>query len=178
MLKRLAAIALILISLTVQGCVQSGAGLQSYVDNIDGYTFSYPNGWVAVSVSGGADVVFRDLIEETENVSVVVSPVEGNTALTDLGGPTDVALKLLPMIVPADTRSEASLVAAGERQARDVTYYLLDFTAQLPIGDRHNLASVAVRRGKVFTLNISAPEERWSQVKPIFRQVVESFSVY
>ena len=178
MLKRLAVIALIIISLTVQGCVQSGAGLKSYVDNIDGYTFGYPNGWVEVNISGGADVVFKDLIEETENVSVVVSPAPNDAELTDLGGPTEVAQKLLPMVVPAEAGGQASLVAAGSREAKDVTYYLLDFTVQLPIGDRHNLACVVVRRGKVFTLNISAPDYRWSQVKPVFRQVVESFSVY
>jgi len=44
----------------------------------------YPNGWLPVKVSNGPDVVFHDLIETTENVSVVVSSVQGKT-LAELG---------------------------------------------------------------------------------------------
>jgi len=48
-------------------------GLQSYVDSTDGYQFLYPNGWVPVEVTNGPDVVFRDLIEYSENLSVAIA---------------------------------------------------------------------------------------------------------
>ncbi|MGF1602738.1 MAG: photosystem II reaction center PsbP [Thermosynechococcaceae cyanobacterium] len=176
MFKRIAAIAIILLALT--GCVSPEAGLKNFSDNIDGYQFLYPNGWVAVNVSGGADVVYRDLIEETENVSVVVSPVSGDRNLTDLGDPTAVAKGVLEAVIaPPKSGIEASLVSAASREDGDKTYYKLDYKVELPIGNRHNLASVVVRRGKLFTLNISAPEDRWGQVEPLFQQVVDSFSV-
>ena len=179
MLKRLAAIALILICLTVQGCVSGTSGLKAYVDNLDGYTFLYPNGWIPVNVSGSADVVFRDLIEDTENVSVVVSDVAENIQLTDLGDPTEVGQRLLSKVIaPSGSERRAQLVAASERETADQIYYTLEYTVQLPIGDRHNLASAIVRRGKLFTLNISAPEPRWSQVEPLFEKVAASFDVY
>lgn len=75
MLKRIAAILLVVLSLSLTGCVSATSGLQGYVDSIDGYEFLYPNGWLEVKVSNGPDVVLHDLIETTENVSVVISPV-------------------------------------------------------------------------------------------------------
>jgi len=45
----------------------------------------YPNGWLPVKVSNGPDVVFHDLIETTENVSVVVSSVPQGKTLAELG---------------------------------------------------------------------------------------------
>ncbi len=175
----MAAIALIFLSLTLQGCVSGTGGLKAYVDNLDGYTFLYPNGWIPVNVSSSADVVFRDLIEETENVSVVVSAVTGDTQLTDLGDPVEVAQRLLKTVIaPAGSDRQAELVTAEAREMADKTYYTLEYTVQLPIGERHNLASAIVRRGKLFTLNISAPETRWSRVKSMFEKVAESFDVY
>jgi photosystem II oxygen-evolving enhancer protein 2 len=177
MFKRIAAIAIVFLALT--GCVSPESGLRNFSDNIDGYEFLYPNGWIAVQVAGGADVVYRDLIEETENVSVVVSPVSGDRDLTDLGDPTAVAQGVLDAVIaPPKSGIEAALVSAASREDGDKTYYKLNYTVDLPIGNRHNLSSVIVRRGKLFTLNISAPEDRWEQVEPLFQQVVDSFSVY
>jgi len=70
MLKQIAAILLVVLSLSLTGCASAASGLKSYVDSTDGYEF-YP-GWLPVKVSNGPDVVFHDLIETTENVSVVV----------------------------------------------------------------------------------------------------------
>ena len=95
MLKRFVAIALMIVSLTLSGCCEQRSWTQVLCGQYSmAITFRYPNGWIAVNVSGGADAVFRDLIEETENVSVVVSPVPGDTALTDLGDPKEVAQNL------------------------------------------------------------------------------------
>ena len=94
MLKRIAAILLVVLSLTLTGCVSKVTGLKSYVDTGDGYQFLYPNGWLPIAVSNGPDVVFRDLIQQTENVSVVISPVAKDKTLADLGTPTDVGYKL------------------------------------------------------------------------------------
>ena len=44
--------------------------------------------------------------------------------------------------------------------------------------ERHNLASVAVNRGKLFTMNISTTQQRWQKVNDKFQQVINSFSVY
>ncbi|HEY9795204.1 MAG TPA: photosystem II reaction center PsbP, partial [Leptolyngbyaceae cyanobacterium] len=85
MLKTIAALLMLVMSLGLHGCAPGVSGLKSYVDSIDGYEFLYPNGWLPVQVTDGPDVVFHDIIERTENVSVVISPVPEGKTLTDLG---------------------------------------------------------------------------------------------
>lgn len=181
MWKRIAAILLVVLSLSLTGCASVASGLKPYVDSIDGYEFLYPIGWLEVKVSGGGpDVVLHDLIEATENVSVVVSPVSQGKTLAELGTPTDVGYKLgKSAIAPPDSGREAELVSTGKLERNGNTYYLLEYAVKLPEGQqRHNLASVAVSRGKLFTFNASTPEKRWSKVQRMLETVVKSFNVY
>ena len=180
MLKRMATIVLVLVSLTLAGCISTAMGLQSYVDATDGYQFLYPNGWVAVNVSGGPDIVFRDLIEQTENLSVIVNPVSDDQKLADLGTPTEVGYKLSKnAIAPVDSGRKAELANAESREVGDKTYYLLEYAVTLKDRQqRHNLASVAINRGNLYTLNLSTTEKRWQTEKEMFERVVNSFTVY
>ncbi len=181
MLKQIAAILLVvLVALSLTGCISAGAGLNSYVDSTDGYQFLYPNGWLPVKVSSGPDVVFHDLIETTENVSVVISPVSEGKTLAELGTPGEVGYKLgKNALAPPGSGRAAELVNAEARESGAKAYYRLEYAVKLPNQqERHNLTSVAVSRGKLFTFNASVPEKRWSKVRPVFEQVVNSFSVY
>lgn len=179
MLKRITAIILMVLTLTLTSCVSAGAGFQSYVDSTDGYQFLYPNGWVSVNVNNGPDVVFRDLIEETENVSLVISPVSKDKQLTDIGTPTDVGYQLSKnAIAPPGSGREAELVSAESREVNGKTYYLLEYAVTLPNQKRHDFASVVISRGKLFTFNLSTTENRFSKLQDLFKQVVKSFSVY
>lgn len=180
MLRRTLVILLIAISIGLTSCTSTVSGLKSYVDSNDGYEFLYPNGWVPVNVSNGPDVVLHDLIETTENVSVVISDVPQGKTLADLGNPREVGYKLgKSAIAPLNSGREAELVNAEELEADAKTYYLLEYTVKLSNQQqRHNLASVAVRRGKLFTFNASTPERRWTKVKPTLDAVVKSFTVY
>ncbi|MDJ0704274.1 MAG: photosystem II reaction center PsbP [Leptolyngbyaceae cyanobacterium MO_188.B28] len=179
MLKRIAALLLVVIAISLQGCVSVTESLQSYADNYDGYSFLYPTGWVPVTVAEGPDVVFRDIINSTENVSVVISPVSEGKTLEDLGTPTEVGYKLSKSINAfTDSDRDVQLVDAQAVESGELTYYILEYVADLPAGIRHNLASVIVRRGKLFTFNASTPEARWSKIEGALRQSVESFSVY
>ncbi|PSB50114.1 photosystem II oxygen evolving complex protein PsbP [filamentous cyanobacterium Phorm 6] len=186
MIKRIVTMLLVVLSLTLTSCVSNVVGLKSHIDTGDGYQFLYPNGWLPIAVPNGPDVVFRDLIQQTENVSVVISPVAGDKTLADLGTPSEVGYKLSKnalakpskRIAPADSGREAELINAESRESRSKNYYLLEYAVKLPNQQRHNLASVAISRGKLFTLNISTTEERWPKVKAAFEKVVKSFSVY
>jgi photosystem II oxygen-evolving enhancer protein 2 len=178
MLKTIAALLLLVMSLALHGCAPGVSGLKSYVDSIDGYEFLYPNGWLPVQVTDGPDVVFHDIIERTENVSVVISPVPEGKTLTDLGTPGEVGYKLQKnAIAPPDSGREAELVNAEARESGDKTYYILEYNVKLPNQQRHNLASVAVNRGKLYTFNVSTTQKRWGKVQDLFKQVVKSFSV-
>ncbi|MDB9525663.1 photosystem II reaction center PsbP [Oscillatoria sp. CS-180] len=178
MLKRFATAFLILTALVLQSCVGAGVGLQPYTDSYDGYRFLYPTGWTEVKVMGNTDVVFHDIVNETENISVVISDVPEGQTLTDLGTPTEVGYKLSKSInaMTGDDR-DVELANAIEIERDGQPYYILEYIADLPSGVRHNLASVVVRRDKLFTFNASTEEARWDKVKDLMKQAVASFSV-
>ncbi|MGK7882718.1 MAG: photosystem II reaction center PsbP [Crocosphaera sp.] len=174
---------LTLISLTLISCSTGVAGLQSYIDAADGYQFLYPNGWVGVDIkqsSQGVDVIFRDIIEESENLSVIVSDVDKEKTLTSLGTPTEVGYYLLKqMNNKEESGREVDLINAESREVEGNTYYNLEYEVTLPNQQkRHNLASIAVSRGKLFTFNLSTVQKRWDKVKDLFTTSVNSFSVY
>lgn len=172
-----------IVSLTLQGC-SAGVlgGLNSYIDSLDGYRFLYPTGWTEVknlSENSGLDVLFHDIIEQTENMSVVINPTPGKRNLDDLGTPSEVGYRLgKSAIAPEGSGREAELVNAEAGQVGDRLYYLLEYAVKLPDGQqRHNIASAVVYRGKLYTLNASTPEARWSTMKAILTQAVKSFTV-
>jgi photosystem II oxygen-evolving enhancer protein 2 len=181
MWKRIVLILLLVLSFSLSNYdVAAASGLKSFVDTNDGYQFLYPNGWLQVKVANGPDVVFHDLIEVSENVSVVISPVPEGKTLSELGPPTEVGYKLgKAALAPPDSGRSAELVNAAQREVDGKTYYLLEYEVKLPNQQqRHNIASIAVSRGKLFTLNASIPEKRWQRVKGMIDEVVNSFSVY
>ena len=178
MLKRLAAVFMIVLTLGLQSC-SPGVSLQSYADSYEGYEFRYPTGWVPAQVENGPDTVFHDIINTSENVSVVISPVSGGKTLPDLGTPSEVGYilsKSITSFAPDDRNVE--LVNAQSFEAGDKLYYVLEYLAELPYGTRHDLASVIIRRGQLYTFNASLPESRWKTMKDTMKQTVASFTVY
>lgn len=179
MRRWLAVLLVILFGFTLQGCVSGGSGLKAYVDSIDGYEFLYPTGWIPLEGAKDADVVFRDLIQNTENISVVMSTIDREQSLADLGDPSTVGQRLgKTVLAPPDSGRQAEMLSAAARQVRDKTYYDFEYLIQLPNQERHNLASVAVSRGKLYTLSVSAQEQRWTKVQDLFHEVINSFRVY
>ncbi|MGL5796288.1 MAG: photosystem II reaction center PsbP [Waterburya sp.] len=183
MFKSFFAAILIVLSLAVSSCSAGVSGLQSYVDTSKGYEFLYPNGWIPVNLGTSArktvDVVFRDLVERTENLSVIINEVPDGKTLEDLGTPSEVGYTLLKAMnnIPKSDR-EAEFIRAESRQGKDKNYYLLEYEENLPEQEeRHNLASVAVSRGKIFTFNLSTPQRRWDKVKDSFEVAAKSFTV-
>lgn len=184
MFRSLIASLLITVSLVLSSCGAGVTGLQSYVNTAKGYEFLYPNGWIEVNLPGsskgeGVDVVFRDLIERTENLSVIVSNIPEGKSLQDLGDPTDVGYRFLKLVNDnPNSDRQAEFIRAESRQGKDKTYYILEYEVDTPAQPpRHNLASVAVSRGKLFTFNLSTPQERWDKVKDSFEVAAKSFTV-
>lgn len=180
MLKRFVIVLLMVVGFSLQGCTIGATGFKSFVDATDGYQFLYPNGWLEIKVSNGPDVVFHDIIEQAENVSVVINPVSGEKTLADLGTPGEVGYKLSKTaIAPPGSGRQAELVNAEVQEVDGKNYYLLEYLVKLSDNqERHNLASVAVSRGKLYTLNASTSEYRWAKMKNKLEQSVRSFAVY
>lgn len=174
---------LVVLSLVLSSCSTGVTGLQSYVNTSKGYEFLYPNGWIPVNLGTSArrtvDVVFRDLVERTENLSVIINEVPDDKTLEDLGSPSEVGYRLLKVINNTpDSERKAEFIRAEARKNQDKSYYLLEYEENLPEqGERHNIASVAVSRGKIFTFNLSTPQRRWDTVKDSFEVAAKSFTV-
>ncbi|MBV5259752.1 photosystem II oxygen evolving complex protein PsbP [Synechococcus moorigangaii CMS01] len=177
--KKAIASLLIVVSCVLTACGGVGS-LQGYSNGTYGYQFLYPNGWIPVNVSpssNGVDVVFRDLVEYSENLSVIISDVPTDKKLADLGTPTDVGYRFMKEASQNSDR-QPELLRAESRTDQDQTYYTLEYRVTLPDGKmRHDLATVAVKLGKLYTFNLSTRDDRWPQVEKLFNVMVNSFKV-
>ena len=155
----------------------NSAGLNSFQSQDGRYGFLYPNGWTRVAVSGGPQVVFHDLINSDETLSLVVSEVGQDIDLEQLGTPEMVGGRLMEeVIAPEGTGRDVKLVNANARKTPDHTFYDLEYSVHLPDRDRHELATVVIDRGYLYTLAASTNEKRWPKVKGIFDKVITSFT--
>jgi len=164
--------------LLVTACSGTTAGLNGYQSPDGRYAFLYPTGWTRVQVSGGPSVVFHDLINSDETLSLVISDVTPDSDLTGLGSPVAVGEALRRnVIAPEGSGRDAALVQADQREEGGRTFYDLEYAVHLQDRDRHELATVVVDRGRLYTFAASTNESRWPRVKDLFQQVVTSFNL-
>jgi photosystem II oxygen-evolving enhancer protein 2 len=167
------------LALCLSGCSVGAAGLNPYIDTADGYQFLYPNGWVQIQTNQGADVLFHDLIDPSETVSLVISPVKSGKTLAELGSPGELGERLMnTALAQATVDQKPQLVRAESHQDSKQLYYTLEYVVNTSTGTRHNLAAITTSGGKLYTLNASVPESRWPKLVKTLNQVVNSFQVY
>ena len=165
------------LALLLSACSAAAAGLNSFQSPDGRYAFLYPTGWTRVQVTDGPQVVFHDLINADETLSLVISEVNATNSLDDLGSAVAVGEKLRRVVIaPEGSGREAELVEAVEREDNGRTFYDLEYAVHLNDRDRHELATVVVDRGRLYTLAASTNELRWPKVKTLFHQVVSSFT--
>jgi photosystem II oxygen-evolving enhancer protein 2 len=168
----------LVLGLLVASCSAAAAGLNSYQSPDGRYAFLYPTGWTRVQVSGGPQVVFHDLINSDETLSLVISPVDADDDLEALGSAVAVGERLRrTAIAPEGSGRDATLVEARERDEAGHTFYDLEYSVHLADRDRHELATVVVDRGRLYTFAASTNEVRWSKVKGLFGEVIQSFTL-
>jgi len=172
----LALLLAVTLALGASGCNAMAAGLNTFQSPDGRYAFLYPTGWTRVQVNGGPQVVFHDLINSDETLSLVISEVNSTNELESLGSAVAVGEKLGRIVIaPEGSGRQAELVKAAERQQGGRTFYDLEYSVHLADRTRHELATVVVDRGRLYTLATSTNEARWSKVKPLFEQVIGSF---
>lgn len=86
-------------------------GFVGVKDSNDGYGFLYPFGWQEVTVDG-QDVVYKDVIEPLESVSVSLVPTE-KADVTEFGDPKEVAFTLADKVLTAPSQ-EVTIINVGE----------------------------------------------------------------
>lgn len=175
MFKRAFAAILIVVSLALNSCVAKTSGLAPFVDSRDGYSFLHPNGWLQKTVKNGPDVVFHDIVEPSENVSVVIGQLKSVKTLEEIGTAQDIGLKIQSRVIGSPN---AQLVSAVAYEHNAKPYYLLEYTVPRDRSEpRHDLVSVTANDGKFYTLSISTIESRWIRLKDLFYRVANSFTV-
>lgn len=178
LLRPLPRLLAVVLALLLVSCSAAAAGLQSFQSPDGRYAFLYPTGWTRVQVSGGPQVVFHDLINSDETLSLVISDVNSTNDLEQLGSAVAVGEQLRrTVIAPEGSGREAELVQAEERLSDGRSFYDLEYAVHLGDRDRHELATVVVDRGRLYTFAASTNEIRWPKVKQLFHQVVSSFSL-
>tara|TARA_Y100001968_G_C19390888_1_gene735522 strand:- start:1026 stop:1583 length:558 start_codon:yes stop_codon:yes gene_type:complete len=167
----------LLLVLLLSSCAGGGAaGLNSYQSPDGRYGFLYPTGWTRVAVTGGPKVVYHDLINSDETLSLVVSEVGNDIDLQEIGTPEEVGLRLMnEVIAPEGSGRNVDLINASDRDSDNHTFYDLEYVVHLEDRDRHELATVVVDRGSLYTFATGTNEIRWPKVKNLFGKVVTSF---
>mmetsp|Transcript_16590 Transcript_16590/g.27421 ORF Transcript_16590/g.27421 Transcript_16590/m.27421 type:complete len:252 (-) Transcript_16590:40-795(-) len=142
--------------------------LNKYADTKDGYETLYPNGWIQYPFKkGGPDVAYRDIINQEETLSVYIQPVDREKKLETLGTPEEVGARIASS--DGDT-----LLAASSREQDGVKFYDFEYEG----GKLHKLATIAIARGKLFTLTLTASKRRWSKAEKGFQLILQTFKVY
>ncbi len=166
-----------LLALLLVACNSTGSGMESFQSPDGRYAFLYPTGWTRVAVNNGPQVVFHDLINSDETLSLVVSKVDDSIDLTKLGDPDSVGVAIFNnVIAPEGTGREVELVTASAREKTDHTFYDLEYIVHVQDRDRHELATVVIDRGNLYTLATSTNEVRWPRVRNLFNNVINSLT--
>jgi photosystem II oxygen-evolving enhancer protein 2 len=147
----------------------------SPVKNVQkGYAFLYPFGWQEVSVDG-AEVTYKDIIEPLESISLEVLP-SAKQSISEYGDLDALAATLVKeVLVPPN--QEGTVLKATKRENEGVEYFTIEYTAKSRVFVRHSLTTLAVARGKLYTLTTGANERRWKVMKEKLLFVANSFTL-
>lgn len=139
--------------------------LQQYKDLQKGFAVMRPGGWNEFEAAEGQyDIKWQDVIQPLEFVTVLTTPISKDKTLSDIGPVDKVGEKV------ANSRG-GKLVAAVEKKIDDVPAYVLEIKKE----SAHQLTLLAVAKSKLYSLNVSASENRWPRREKLLRSVVDSF---
>ena len=166
----------IVLVLSLGACSTGGsAGLEPFKSQDGRYGFLFPIGWTRVSVDNGPEVVYHDLINSDETLSLVISKLDNEVDLDDLGGADAVGKRLFG---ENDIKNPIKLIEAKDREVDDRKFYDLEYSVNLEQNSRHEFATVVVDRGYLYTLAASSSEKRWSKMQDIYKRVISSFTFF
>jgi photosystem II oxygen-evolving enhancer protein 2 len=124
----------------------------------------------------GQDVVYKDIIEPLESVSVSITTTDKAT-IDDFGPPEEIASTLASKVLTPASQ-QVKILSVSRRLVDGRPYVDFEFASKASTYIRHALASVSVANGKFYTLTTGANElRRWGKVKGTLESVVASFKV-
>ncbi|KAG2482955.1 hypothetical protein HYH03_018132 [Edaphochlamys debaryana] len=169
-----AASAAALLSASPAFAARAPSGFTAVEDVADNYKFLYPFGWQEVVVKG-ADVVYKDVVEPLEAVSVTLTATD-KADITEFGELQTVCETLATNVLTAPG-TDVKLLKTNLREQEGHNYYELEYVATTPRFTRHQLAVVACSRGTFYTLTVGANEKRWGKMKEKLETTMRSFQL-
>ena len=168
----------IILCLFISGCGSGlNAGLEAYQSPDGRYAFFYPTGWTRVKVDGGPEIIYHDLINSNETLSLVISDINRDVELEQLGTPLEVGQTLIDKVIaPEGSGRTVELINAKQRESSNHIFYDLEYELNLNNQDRHELATVVIDRGTLYTFAVGTNQERWNKVEKLFGNVIQSFN--
>ena len=150
------------------------AGFNLLKDTQKGYAFLYPFGWQEVSVDG-EEVVYKDVIEPLESVSLSVTPApEGKESIADFGNLDDVSETFISKVLTAPGQPY-KITAKKEREQGGTTFYTMEYEVQAKNYSRAAFTAVAIKNSKLYTLTTGANMRRYKKMEDRLRTVMNSF---
>jgi photosystem II oxygen-evolving enhancer protein 2 len=147
---------------------RQGGLLEAFQDGPRSIRIMAPSGWNKFEGEVGAyDIKWQDLVDPSENIKISSTPVKSTTeSIAALG--TDV--QVLGENLAA--KRKAKLVSAKKRLTDGILFYEFEFA----LSDKtHQLLGLCVCKGKLWSLDASSKESRWSKRSELYHNVLGSF---
>lgn len=144
-----------------------GGLLEPYAEVGKGWRILKPYGWNQFEQKPGVyEAKWTDIVASNrQELVVVTSPVKSTTtSIAALGDVQAVGQKL------ASARS-AELVSAKAVKKEGVLFYMFEFKNS----DIHQVYQLCVSKGKLWSVDASAPAKRWDKVENLFNNALLSF---
>lgn len=139
--------------------------LTPYRDLPKGFTILRPNGWNEFeALQDNYDIKWQDVIQPLEFITVLTNPVDKDKHLEDLGTAQEVGSRL------ASSRS-GELVSVQEKNIDGIPAYLFEIKRD----KSRQLTLLCINKMKLYSVNASSSERRWSKREKLLRATVNSF---
>jgi photosystem II oxygen-evolving enhancer protein 2 len=126
-----------------------------------------PSGWNKFEGEVGAyDIKWQDLVDQSENIKISSTPVKSTSTSIDVLGDVQTVGTALA------AKRNAKLISATERLTEGVLFYRFDFALS---DGTHQLLQLCICKGKLWSLDASAKEKRWSKRSELYENVLGSF---
>lgn len=126
-----------------------------------------PSGWNKFEGEVGAyDLKWQDLVDKAENIKISSTPVKSTSTSIDVLGDVQTVGESLA------AKRNAKLISATERLTDGILFYKFDFALS---DQTHQLLQLCICKGKLWSIDASAQEKRWSKRSELYENVVASF---
>mmetsp|Transcript_99929 Transcript_99929/g.279918 ORF Transcript_99929/g.279918 Transcript_99929/m.279918 type:complete len:219 (+) Transcript_99929:68-724(+) len=144
-----------------------GGLLDPFQDGPRSIRMMVPSGWNKFEGEVGAyDLKWQDLVDVSENIKISSTPVKSTSTSIDILGDVQTVGESLA------AKRNAKLISATERLTDGVLFYKFDFA----LADQtHQLLQLCICKGKLWSLDASAKEKRWSKRSELYENVLGSF---